>query len=137
MTATNGAATAPKRDRARPADGQGEQDADTVDGLRQGVQVHREAVVGGGLSRDLETGLGGRARMGHPFHAVDPAGLVAERGRGHDRRAGRDPDLETGLGERVVLPPHQLGRHRLRPPVSLCGVVCRSPARPERLPLWP
>ncbi len=121
-------------DRARPAGGQGEQHADAVDGLRHGVQVHREAVVGGGLPGDFETRLGGRARVGHPLHAVDPAGLVAERGRGHDRRAGRDPDLETDLGERVILPPHQLGRHRLRPPVSLCGVVCRSPAPVVRVP---
>lgn len=83
---------------------QGEQHTDTVDGFRHGVQVHRETMVGGRLPGDLEAGQGRGARVGHPFDAVDPALLVAERGGGHDRRAGRDPDLQTGLGERVVLP---------------------------------
>ncbi len=98
--------------------GQGDQHTDAVDRVRHGVQIHREPVVGGRLPGHLETGLGGGARVGHPPRPADPAVLVAERGRGHDRRAGRDPDLQTGLGERVVLPPHQLGRHRLRPPAS-------------------
>lgn len=116
------------RDRAeagRSADscGQRQHDADPVHDGRHGVQVHREAVIRGGLAGDLQAGQRGHARMGHPLDAVDSAALVAENGRRHDGLAGRDPDLEPDLGERVVLPPHQLGRHRLSSPCVTCGVV--------------
>ena len=103
-----------------------------MDRVRQRVQVHREPVVGRGLPGHLQAGPGGRARVGHPFHSVDPAVLVAERGRGHDRRAGRDPDLETGLGERVVLPPHQLGRHRPSSPCVACVLSCAASPGPRQ-----
>ncbi len=39
--------------------GQGEQHADAVHGVGYGVQVHREAVVGGGLPGDLQARQGG------------------------------------------------------------------------------
>lgn len=129
--------------RAAVRGGQGEQHADAVDGFGHGVQVHRETVVGGRLARHLETGLNGGARVGHPLRAVDPSVLVAQCGGGRDRRAGRDPDLQTGLGQRVVLPPHQLGRHRVGPPVSRRCVGCaepaplRGPVRPPLLPRGP
>ncbi|CAM5531644.1 hypothetical protein SALBM217S_07711 [Streptomyces griseoloalbus] len=116
--------------------GQGEQHADAVDGVGHGVQVDREPVVGGRLARHLQAGLHGGARMGHPLRAVDPSVLVAECGGGRDRCAGRDPDLQTGLGQRVVLPPHQLGRHRVGPPVSRRCVGCAEPA-PARGPVRP
>ncbi len=108
--------------RALPRGRQGEQHADAVHGVRYGVQVHREPVVGGGLPGDLQSGHGGSARVGHPLCAVDLAALVAERGPGHDRCAGRDPDLQAGPGKRVVLPPRQLGRHRLSPCVTGASV---------------
>ncbi len=117
-----GGCDGPEPDRARPADGQGEQHADAVYGVRHGVEVHGEAVVCGGLAGDFQARQGGAARVGHLLDAVDGAVLVAERGPGHDRCAGRDPDLETGPGKRVVLSPRQLGRHRL-PPVSLVSLA--------------
>lgn len=147
-----GGGDGPEPGRALPAGGQGEQHADTVHGVRHGVQVHRETVVGGGLPGDLQARQGGRTGVDHPFDAVDRAVLVAERGPGHDRRTGRDPDLETSPGKRVVLSPRQLGRHRLSPCVirlpparrhageagpargtgrfvsGCCGPDCRGPA---------
>lgn len=129
------------RDRAeadRPADarGQREQHADPVHRRGHGVQVHREAVVGRRLPGDLQAGQRRYTGVGHPLDAGDLAALVAECGNRHDRPAGRDPDLEADLGERVVLSPHQLGRHRLSSPCVACGVVLGAAGRPTARAGW-
>lgn len=98
-------------DRATDAHGQRQQHGDAVHRGGQGVEVHGEPVLGGGLLGHFESGQLGRARVGDPLDAVHRALLVAERGTGHDGRTGRYPDLQTGLGQGVVLPPDQLGRH--------------------------
>lgn len=94
---------------------------DAVHGLRQGIQIEREAVVGRRLLGDLEAGQGGRARVGHPFDAPDLALLVTERGPGHDRPSGRYADLKTDLGERWFCPRTSSAVIALSPCVASCA----------------
>lgn len=95
--------------------GQGEQHGDPVDVLGQGLQVDGEPVVGRRLPGDVEAGKLGRAGVGDPLGAAHRAPVVAEGGPGDDGRAGRHPDLQAGLGQGVVLPPDQFGRHCVVP----------------------
>ncbi|CAM5671357.1 hypothetical protein SCALM49S_08949 [Streptomyces californicus] len=95
--------------------GQGEQHGDPVDVLGQGLQVDGEPVVGRRLPGDVEAGELGRAGVGDPLGAAHRAPVVAEGGPGDDGRAGRHPDLQAGLGQGVVLPPDQFGRHCVVP----------------------
>src|SRR5262249_46643518 len=100
--------------RAAPVGGQGEQYADAVDRVPYHRQVDREPVDGGRLPGHLDPGQRGRARVGDGLGARYPPPLVAEGGGGEDRMTGRDPDLQAGVGQGVVLPPDQLGGHRAR-----------------------
>ncbi len=102
-------------ERARGPGGQGEEDADPVDGLGHGRQVHGQAVFGGGLPGDLGAGERGGAGVGDPLGAPLRAVLVGVHGPGQDRDRARYPDLQPDLGQRVVLSPHQFGRHPRRP----------------------
>ncbi|GDY52735.1 hypothetical protein SVIO_033580 [Streptomyces violaceusniger] len=115
--------------RAADARRQREQHGDPVDVLGHRVEVHGEPVGGRRLFGHLYPGQLGRGGMRDPFGAVHRAPLIAECRPGHDRIARRDPDLQTGLGQRMVLPSDQLGRHGCVPlvvfrcvRVPLCAV---------------
>lgn len=117
---------------ARPQ-GQGQEHGDAVHRVGERLQVDCEPVVGRGLPGHLESGQLGRSGVGDPLDAVDRALLVPERGTGHDGRGRRHPDLQTGLGQRVILPPDQLGRHC--PVPSTFGVVpCHGRSSRRRMP---
>lgn len=109
-----------------------EQHREAVGVLGQRRQVDGEPVVGRDLLGDLEAGQGGCAGVGHPSGAGCAALCVAQHRACHDRLAGRDPDLQSGPGQWMVLSPDQLGRHRRSPPCVLscvcCSACCRAAA---------
>ncbi len=114
------------------APGQGQQHTHAVHGLGQRVEIHREAVLGGGLTGDLDAGEPRRPRVGHGVGARQPALLVAERHPGHDGPARHHTDLHTGAVQRMVLPPDQLGRHRSFPLVVVRPGPATGADGPER-----
>ncbi|OSY52438.1 hypothetical protein BG846_01914 [Streptomyces fradiae ATCC 10745 = DSM 40063] len=109
--------------------GQRQMDGDAVHVGGDGAEVHGEPVLGRRPAGHLDTGQGRGAGMGDAVGRGDGPGGVAERGPRRHRHPGRHPDLQSGAGQRVVLPPDQLGGHRLSPPRVVAPVADPVSAR--------